>query len=121
MACDEGVTFGGYAGATETHSPGLGTWERTGGKSFRATRLMLVFDKATGVLLGITRSRFDFHFAGDFSRIEGLLWMEYLACPSPFACPDPIDPNAAWLPISPQQGLPGKALRVPLVPAGPLQ
>ena len=121
FTCAEGTMFGGYIGATETYTPGMGTWKKTGGGIFHASRLMLVFDKTTGVLTGILRSRFSFHFVGSFNRIEGKLWLEVLSCSDPFGCPDPLDPGAGWTPLSPPEGLPGWATRIPVLPVGPLQ
>ena len=120
--CSEGNTFGGYEGATELNSTNNGTWVRMGANSFRATRLGFVFDKGTGVLTGISRSRFSFHFVGNKSdQIEGTLFVETLSCNgNPFGCPDPLDPNAVWTPDSPPQGYPGKAMRIHAMPVGPL-
>ncbi len=120
FTCSEGNTFGGYVGATEFNGTGHGTWVRTGANSFRATRLGFVFDKATGVLTGFSRSRFTFHFIpGNFNQIEGTLLLDTLSCGSnPFGCPDPLDPNAVWTSTSPPQGLPGKATRIHALPVG---
>lgn len=118
----ESNTFGGYVGATELNGTGHGTWVRAGANSFRASRLGFVFDKATGVLTGFSRSRISFHFVnGNFNQIEATLFVDTLSCGgNPLGCPDPLDPNAVWTPASPPQGLPGKATRINALPAGPL-
>jgi hypothetical protein len=122
LSCAEGTMFGGYVGATEVYSPGHGTWIKTGAGTFRGTRLGLIFDKTSGVLIGIGRSRFSFHFVdGKFDRIEGRLFLESLSCPDgPFACPDPLDPAAVWTPLTPPDGWPASAKRIRAVRVGPL-
>ena len=117
LACAEGNSFGGFPGAVLVYSAGLGTWEKERRGTFRATRLGFVFDKATGVLKGIGRSRFTFKYAGDFDQITGTLFVETLPCSTgPMFCPDPFDPDAVWTPASPPGGFPATATRMNALP-----
>ena len=118
FACAEGNSFGGVPNATFVYTTGLGTWVRMGGGAiaFEATRLGFVFDKASGILKGIGRSRFTFRFAGDFEHITGTLFVETLSCAAPIFCPDPLDPDATWVPTSPPGGFSGTAMRVHAIP-----
>jgi hypothetical protein len=117
LACAEGNSFGGFPGAALAYSTGLGTWERERRGTFKATRLGFVFDKATGVLKGIGRSRFTFQYAGHFDEITGTLFVETLPCSAgPMFCPDPFDPDAVWTPASPPTGFPATARRVYALP-----
>lgn len=117
LACAEGNSFGGFPGAAFVYSAGLGTWERARRGTFNATRLGFVFDKASGVLKGIGRSRFTFQLARDFDEITGTLFVETLPCSAgPMACPDPLDPDAVWVPASPLGGFPATARRMEVLP-----
>ncbi len=116
FTCTEGNSFGGVPGAAFVYSAGVGAWVKTEGDVFKATRIGFVFDKATGVLKVIGRSRFTFEFAGDFEHATGTLFVETLPCGVPFACPDPLDPDAAWIPASPPNGFPTTARRLHAVP-----
>ena len=117
MTCAEGP-FAGYEETNEAYGPGHGTWEKTGPNTFRGVRYVMVYDKTTGVRIGISRGRFSFHFVpGNFDQIEGRLFVELLGCPDgPFACPDPLDPANVWTPASPPEGLPASAKRIHTVP-----
>lgn len=121
FSCAEGNAFGGYEGAAEVYSEGHGTWVKTNRGTFLGTRLSMIFDKDTGVLIGIGRSRFSFGFAGDFNHIKGTLFTEALYCmDGPFFCPDPLDPEAPWVPTSPPGGFPATATHLDALPAGDL-
>jgi hypothetical protein len=117
LACAEGNSFGGFPGAGLVYSGGLGTWEKERRGTFNATRLGFVFDKASGVLKGISRSRFAFQYAGRFDEITGTLFVETLPCSTgPMTCPDPLDPDAVWMPASPPGGFPATARLVHTLP-----
>jgi hypothetical protein len=94
------LTFGGLPGVSVRITPLHGVWDRTGRRSFTTTNLTLVYDAASSVLIGFGRARvsltMDKH---DTSRFSATSVVEFLACPSPVACPDPQSADAAWVPF----------------------
>jgi hypothetical protein len=93
-------SFGGLPGATTRSSPLYGVWERTGPHTFATTNLVLVFDASSSILVGFGRARATLSLTGnDGNQGSGTVQIEFLACPSPFACPDPLAANAAWAPL----------------------
>lgn len=92
--CSDALAFGGIPGSMHRYIPFQGVWERTGPHEFRATFLSMRFDATTGVLLGIGRSRANFHFTEDFDHFAGSMHMDFLPCPAvPFGflmCPNPL-------------------------------
>jgi hypothetical protein len=90
--------FGGLPGVSIRATPMHGVWERTSRNVVSTTNLALIYDAPSSVLIGFSRSRatssFDRH--GD---IAGTVIVEFLACPSPVACPDPLAADATWIPF----------------------
>ena len=118
----DGNMFGGSNPANRL-TPGRGVWERTGDHSFGGTSLWLIADATTGVVKRFGRSRVTAEFV-DFDHFQGKLFVETLACPTPFTCPDPLTaPASAWVasPAMPTGGFSISAARLERVPAGPLQ
>ena len=115
------LSFGGLPGVSIRITPLHGVWERTGHNAFATTNLILVYDASSSLLIGFGRARATASFTGnDANQISGTAYVEFLPCPSPFACPDPQAAGAAWVPfpgIPPS--LPVTATRLRLVP-GPL-
>lgn len=119
VSVSDGPMFGGVPGATEVSSPGNGIWTRTG-NTFTSTVLAFRYDKSTGILLGFSRSRTSLHFSDTFAQAEGMLWSETLNCAAPVFCPNATDPLAVWTPELNPNGLPFTAVRLRMVPPGPL-
>jgi hypothetical protein len=90
--------FGGLPGVPIRATPMHGVWERTSRNVVSTTNLALIYDASSSLLIGFSRSRatssFDRH--GD---IAGTVVVEFLACPSPVACPDPLAADATWVPF----------------------
>jgi hypothetical protein len=66
-----------------------GVWERTGPHSFRGMSLWLQF-ASNGNVIAWGRARSDLQFVGDADHFEGTMYVDSLACPTPFTCPDPM-------------------------------
>lgn len=115
-----GQTFGGLPNFPFHITPFYGVWGLTGPNTIQTTDLLLRFDATTGVLKGIGRARTEGHLV-DSDHIQGTLFLEAIDCPTPLTCPDPFDPQAAWVPAQDPNGLPFEATRIHLVPVGPLQ
>jgi hypothetical protein len=95
--------FGGLPGSTMRTTPMSGVWEQTGPHSIGGTSLYLVFDANTNLLAGFGRARTALEFPlGSPDELQGTMFVDYLPCSSPFFCPDPLDPLAAWTPFNPQ-------------------
>lgn len=93
-------SFGGLPGATIRSTPLYGVWERTGPKAFATTNLVLIYDASSSLLIGFGRARATVSFTGnDANQGSGTVSVEFLPCPSPFACPDPQAADAAWVPL----------------------
>lgn len=102
VAVSDTSTFGGLPGSTVRATPLHGVWERTGPHSIGGTSLYLVFDATTNLLIGFGRTRVALEFpVGSPDEFQGTMFVDFLACPSPFACPDPLDSLAAWTPFNP--------------------
>ncbi len=92
--------FGGVPGATIRITPLHGVWERTGPSAFAATSLVLVYDASSSLLIGFGRARATVSFPkNDPDHISGTASVEFLPCPSPVACPNPLAADAAWAPF----------------------
>jgi hypothetical protein len=115
VLCSDALAFGGIPPTMNpyTLTPFYGVWERTRRHEYTATWLSLAFNRETGILAGIVRSRANFAFADHFDQIAGTMFVEMLACPSFLTCPDPLAPNAAWAPWT---QLSFHAARVSIVP-----
>lgn len=117
-----GLMFGGVPDATVTFTPVFGVWQRTGWQNIASTSLIMVFDRKSGLLAGFWRSRSSLDFSDDFNSYTGTEFLEQLTCTSPLTCPDPLDPKAAWEPVT---GMPASfpisGARVELVKTGPLK
>jgi len=90
--------FGGLPGVGIRVTPLHGVWERTGRNLVSTTNLALVYDAPSSLLIGFARSR----ATSSVDRrgiLSGTVVVEFLACPSPVACPDPQDAGAAWVPM----------------------
>ena len=88
----DGVMYGiNYPPSVSTNKEsGLhGVWQRTSRHGFRGTSVWLQFD-ANGNVIGWGRSRSDLEFV-DADHIIGTMWLDSLACPTPFTCPDPVE------------------------------
>jgi hypothetical protein len=115
-----GQMFGGIPGFPFRITPFYGVWTITGPNTIQTTGLLLRFDATPpGLLKGIVRARTEEHFI-DSDHAQGLLFLEAIACPTPLTCPDPFDPQAAWVPEQNPNGLPIETTRIQVVPAGPL-
>jgi hypothetical protein len=93
-----GLMFGGLPNATTRYGPISGAWQRTGWKTVAATSLVFRFDAATGILNGYERHRCALDFSDDFESYKGTEVVETVACDSPTACPNPLDPAVKWTP-----------------------
>jgi hypothetical protein len=103
-------------------APFQGVWQMTGKNRFGGTSIGLLFDPATGMVVGFGRARSALRFDGSPSRVVGTLYLEMASCPTPVTCPDPTDPEVTWYPLGdPVNGFPVVLSRVSRVPAGPLQ
>jgi hypothetical protein len=109
-------SMGGLPGALVKMSPLHGVWKRTGPNTFNAMNLALVFDTNSGLFLGFGRTRAMLIVTGKKNE-EGTasVYIEFLSCPSSFECPDPQDPDAAWVPYFPG-AIEATATRLQLVP-----
>ena len=114
--------FGGVPNARYWVSPLHDSWRRTEGNEIETTCMSLVFDAQTHLLVGWGRIRNALRFGADADHLEGTMYVDFLACPSPVACPDPQDPAAVWTVFgnSPPSGFPITATRLQIVPPGPL-
>ena len=90
--------FGGLPGVTTRATPLLGVWERTGNSTFATKNLSWVFDAASSMLIGFVRARAEIIFSKEDAG-SGTVRVEFLPCPSPIACPDPVASDAAWMPM----------------------
>lgn len=94
------LTFGGLPGVSIRTTPLHGVWARTGRGSFATTNLTLVYDAASSMLIGFGRARVGISMdMQDTSRLSATAVVEFLACPSPIACPDPQSADAVWVPF----------------------
>ncbi len=118
LTVTEGTMFGFFfPGNPVFTSPSNGTWVRRQSGTIAGTVLGLRYDKSTGLLLGLRRGRFEFHFdETNFDRIAGKLFVDGLEC-GPLSCLDPFDPNAAWVT---QETFLFTGQRIPGAPFGPL-
>jgi hypothetical protein len=99
------------------YTPGQGVWEHTGHHEFGGTSLYLRFDRSTGILLGILRSRAHIEFGADFDHIKGTMHLDFLSCSSPLTCPDPVSaPPEAWQSFGPVSDFSFTATRLHVVP-----
>lgn len=102
VAVSDTSMFGGLPGSTVRATPLSGVWERTGPHSIGGTSVYLVFDATTNLLVGFGRARVTLEFpAGSSDEFQGTMFLDFLACASPFSCPDPVDPLAVWTPFNP--------------------
>ncbi|OGD18119.1 MAG: hypothetical protein A2W03_14705 [Candidatus Aminicenantes bacterium RBG_16_63_16] len=121
VMCSDSLAFGGLplAYSPYTYTPFYGVWERTGPHEFIATWLSLRFFRTpgdlAGNLAGIVRARAQFTFADDFDHIAGTIHLDGLACPTPLTCPDPMAPDALWVPFAMGE-LSFHAARISVVP-----
>ena len=94
------ASFEGLPGAIIRSSPLHGVWDRTGPSTFATTNLVLVYDFGSDLLIGFGRARATFSLAKHYpDHASGTVQVEFLSCPSPFACPDPQAADAAWAPF----------------------
>ena len=98
-----GADFSMFGGTTSNLSrrttPFRGVWERTGPHTIGVTSLYLVYEAATGRLIGFGRTRSTIEFTpGDLDHFEGTMFVDVLSCATPATCPDPQDSSAAWKP-----------------------
>lgn len=94
------LSLGGLPGVPIRMTALHGVWERTGPSTFAATNLVLVYDASSSLLIGFGRARATVSFSKeDPGQGSGTAHMEFLACPSPVACPDPQAADAAWVPF----------------------
>lgn len=112
----DGMMFGGLPANTFHYTPARGVWERIGRCQFRGTTLFLRFDAATGLLVGIARSRSHFEFGDDGDHIKGTIHLDVLNCATPVACPDPLSAAAAWQAYGPVSDYSFVAERMHVVP-----
>ena len=116
--------FGGtVSNLARRATPLNGVWERTGPRTIGGTCLYLVFDASTNLLIGFGRARSALEFTpGDFDQFEGRMFVDFLACPTPSTCPDPLDQSAAWTSYNSMvpDGFVVSAKRLHRVEAGPL-
>jgi hypothetical protein len=123
VAVSDTTMFGGLPGSTMLSTPLSGVWERTGPHAIGGTSLYLVFDSATSLLAGFGRARTALEFpVGMADQFQGIMFVDFLACPTPFTCPDPQNTSAAWMafnPAVPSFAVSAKRLR--RVEVGPLQ
>lgn len=108
--------FGGLPGFHTRGTPMHGVWERTGRHVVKTTALAMVYDASTNLLAGFVRSRGTASVNED-GEMVGAVTIEFLACPSPMTCPDPLSPDAAWGPAPgfPPVAMPFTTRRVQLV------
>ena len=113
------LMFGGLPGVSIRISPLHGVWERTGPSTFATTNLALIYDAGSSLLIGFGRARATASFGkSDPDQVSGTASVEFLPCPSPFACPDPQAVDAAWVPFPGlPPSLPVTATRLRLVQA----
>ncbi len=118
-----GLMFGGVPNATVTFTPAYRVWQRTGWKSIATTSLFMDFDRPSGVLTGFRRSRSSVEFSYGFNSYNGTEFMEHLICPSAVTCPNPLDPGAAWEPVTgmPASEAHASGARLEPVNSGPLK
>ncbi len=118
LTVTEGTMFGFFfPGNPVFTSPSNGTWVREQSGNIAGTVLGLRYDKTTGLLLGLRRGRFVFHFDDtNFNRIAGRLLVDGIDC-GPLSCVDPDDPNAAWVT---QESFLFTGKRIRVVPVDPL-
>jgi hypothetical protein len=90
--------FGGLPGVAIRSTPMHGVWERTGRNLYTTTNLALIYDAPSSLLIGFARSRATVSF-NRRGEIAGTVAVEFLACPSPVACPDPQATDADWMPM----------------------
>ena len=113
----DGMMFGGVLTNTFRYTPARGVWERIRRHQFRGTTLFLRFDAATGLLVGIARSRSHFEFGEDGDHIKGTIHLDVLNCATPVSCPDPLSaPATAWQPYGPVSDYSFVAERMHVVP-----
>ena len=114
--------FGGLPGSAIRATPLSGVWERTGPHAIGGTPLYLVFNSTTNLLIGYGRVRTALEFpAGVQGELQGTMFLDFLACPTPFSRPDPQDPSAAWQAFNPlAPSFVVSATRLRRVEAGPL-
>ena len=115
----DATMFGGLPPTANPYryTPGLGVWQRAGRWGYSGTVLYLRFDPATGILLGILRSRGHIEFGADFDHIQGTVHLDFLSCSSPLTCPDPVSaPPEAWQSYGPVSDFSFTATRLHVVP-----
>ncbi len=123
LVYDDALMFGGGAQLFPWKtSPYHGVWRATGRNRFGGTSIAMLFDPATGAMVGFVRARSSLRFASGDSKIVGTIFTETVICPNSFSCPDPANPGVQWTPFgNPVDGFPVVLTRVVRVPAGPLQ
>lgn len=97
--------FGGAAHNPYRITPLHGAWDRSGKKKVTGTSLFMVFNPIVDPqdptqlnnLIGFGRARTVFEVKTP-DRMEGIIWLDFLPCPSPLFCPNPLDPSAGWVP-----------------------
>jgi hypothetical protein len=105
VAVSDAAMFGGVAFNPYRISPMHGIWKRSGKDKILVTNLWMVFNPIWNPeyadqlnnLVGFGRVRAELQVKG-FDRMEGTFWIDFLPCPSPLACSDPLDSDAAWVP-----------------------
>ena len=103
VAVSDATMFGGLLGLTVRATPLHGVWERTGPHSIGGTSLYLVFDTNLNRMIGFGRARTALEFPiGSSDQFQGTMFLDFLVCPTPVTCPDPLDPFAQWGPYNPQ-------------------
>jgi len=89
--------FGGLPGVMIRATPLHGVWELDRRDMVTTTGLAMIYDASTSLLAGFIRSR----AIGTIDRTgegEGTVTVEFLPCPTPLTCPDPLSPDATWVP-----------------------
>jgi hypothetical protein len=122
--------FGGVFFNPFRISPMHGVWAKSARNRIQSTSYWMVYTpifdptNTAGLnnLAGFGRVRAELQSNGP-DQMAGVFWLDFLPCASPLACPDPLDPAAAWVPY-PTVGavvpIPVTAVRMKPV-AAPLQ
>jgi len=114
--------FGTSGAGLRWVSPLHDVWERTGPQTIGTTCIAFIFQAGTGRLLGFGRVRGELELE-DFDHLRGQMYFDFLPCPAPQFCPDPVDPEATWSvwPGTSPQGHAVSAVRLRRVAVGPLE
>jgi hypothetical protein len=116
----DATMFGGSAMAPYKFGTYNGVWQQIRQNRFGTTAIGLMFDPGTNAVIGFARGRSALRYHGNTSTLVGKLYLETVACPTPFTCPDPTNPNLVWTPFGDPNGFAIVLSRVTRVSVPPL-